>query len=96
MSETPFEDDGEFDETTEVAPEPTAEPDPVVVSPEPTAEAAAELEYDRDKFDYSQFETDADVVTGTGEVTPDMRVQAWRAGYGVIRYTDDGWRVVRR
>lgn len=95
MSEFSPEPDLVVDDT-EVMPDPVVEPDPVVVSPEPTVEAAAELEYDRDQFDYSMFETDADVVTGTGPVTPDMRVQAWRAGYGIIRTTEDGWRVVRR
>lgn len=89
MSEFDFENEPDLVETP-VDPEPT--PEPVV---EVQAEAV-QLEYDRDKFDYSQFETDADVVTGTGVVTPDMRVQAWRAGYGVIRDTDTGWRVVRR
>ena len=95
MSEFTPEDEPVVDDT-EVAPDPVAEPAPVVVAAtEP--QAAAELDYDRDQFDYSVFETDEDVVTGTGEVTPDMRVQAWRAGYGIIRTTaDGGWRVVRR
>lgn len=95
MSEPTFEPDPN-DDPIEVTPEPAEEPVETEVTPTQTVEAQTELEYDRDKFDYSQFETDADVVTGTGPVTPDMRVQAWRAGYGVIRYTDDGWRVVRR
>lgn len=94
MSEPTFEPDPN-DDPIEVTPEPTEEPAQTEVAPA-TVETQAELEYDRDKFDYSQFETDADVVTGSGEITPDMRVQAWRAGYGVIRNTDDGWRVVRR
>lgn len=94
MSEPAVEPDPN-DDPIEVTPEPVEEPVETEVAPA-TVEAQAELEYDRDQFDYSVFETDANVVTGTGEVTPDMRVQAWRAGYGIIRYTDDGWRVVRR
>lgn len=44
----------------------------------------------------SQFLPEEDVLTGTDPVTPDLRSELWKKGYGVVRRTESGWRAVKR
>ena len=78
MSETPVE------------PDPTDEPDPVVEPvPEPTPEPEPKPVAE-EGFDLSVFDGVTSPITGTGEITSEMRVVSWKAGYRVIRSDGQG------